>query len=214
MTDPSALLAQELAQELEVLRTRLSECEASVRMVSKGASSEIDEVKTAIIDLIDQVAALQPSHEEQPAPPKRPPVAWVDHADSDAWTELASWVDWLIATYEVRANRAVLPCWPAHRGVAEELAALWQSWKTAAVTVTAAQPSEAMIVWHERHLWPALARFREYTAQFQCHERHKTHRPGEPTSPELLAAALASAPIAGDGAVSDDEPPTPLHVVS
>jgi hypothetical protein len=57
----------------------------------------------------------------------------------------------LTRTYDVQADHMVLPCWLAHRGVAEELAALRTAWQAAG---RGTQPGDAMIDWHDRCCTP------------------------------------------------------------
>ena len=74
------------------------------------------------------------------------------------FTELRDWVDWLITRYELRGEAETIPpCWFLHPVAVEELTALMVAWKSAySQTVTA--PSDALVNWHDRWLWPCLHR--------------------------------------------------------
>ena len=73
-------------------------------------------------------------------------------------SQLRAWVDWLITRYELRAEaQTIPPCWYRHPVAVEELTALMVAWQ-AAYTADEGAPSDALINWHDRWLWPALHR--------------------------------------------------------
>ncbi len=117
----------------------------------------------------------------------------MDYATVQQWAELAGWVDWLVSTYDLLMSRSVLPCWPAHLGVVEELAALRGAWWPAATTARIKEPNDALAQWHDGLLHPCLLRLRQAFQQKSCEDRHTTPRPGHTTDVELLAPALAAA---------------------
>ncbi|MFJ2301065.1 hypothetical protein [Oerskovia paurometabola] len=75
------------------------------------------------------------------------------------WYGLREWVDWYNARYGyAHADFYIPPCWPKHSIAVEELTALMVSHQAAhAVT----EPSDALIAWHDRWLWPAISRLRK-----------------------------------------------------
>jgi len=76
----------------------------------------------------------------------------------ELFTQLREWVDWLITRYELRAEaQTIPPCWYRHPVAVEELTALMVAWQ-AAYTADEGAPSDALINWHDRWLWPALHR--------------------------------------------------------
>jgi hypothetical protein len=85
----------------------------------------------------------------------------VDYATAQDWQDLATWVDWLVCTYDFQPSRADLPCWPAHRGVVEELATLRTAWRMTAAAGRARKPNDGLIYWHDRWLHPCVQRLRE-----------------------------------------------------
>jgi len=93
--------------------------------------------------------------------PKEGPWAWRALGPGrrrDLLTELREWVDWLITRYELRAEaQTIPPCWYRHPVAVEELTGLMVAWR-AAYTQDEAAPSDALINWHDRWLWPALHR--------------------------------------------------------
>jgi hypothetical protein len=176
------------------LAGRLETVESQIRTLAWGVTHETDELKRAVEELRARVDALDP-----PASPAEPPRAWVDSATAHDWRELATWVDWLIHTYDLQPSRAVLPCWPAHRGVAEELAALRAAWRAAAAKAgSCPTPNDALIHWHDRWLHPFLLRQRENFHIKGCQDGHKAVRPPRPTDPQLLAALVDAAERTAD----------------
>lgn len=91
------------------------------------------------------------SPEQLPGPPPR----WDlldDQGTAAALAALRSWVAMLVDRYNL--DNDVPPCWEAHGGAVEELAALHAAWLAAYDPL--AQPADALS-WHE-HLGPALER--------------------------------------------------------
>lgn len=137
--------------------------------------------ETAVIDAITKltarVAALEPPNDKTTTPTPR---RWADRTTTDEWETLVRWVDDLNRSYSLIEDYQIHPCWPAHPGVVEELAALHHAWIIAAIddTVTGPRPAEpaegkkpakparpakggtAYAVWHDRALWPFLERIR------------------------------------------------------
>jgi hypothetical protein len=73
-------------------------------------------------------------------------------------TQLRDWVDWLIDRYDLRGEHCTIPpCWYAHPVAVEELTALMVAWQ-AAYTPEDPTPSDALVNWHDRWLWPTLHR--------------------------------------------------------
>lgn len=93
-------------------------------------------------------------------PPK--PRRWAARATAEDRDALVDWVDELRSTYSLPSGYVVPPCWPAHPGVVEELAALYRAWVSAVLTDEAAalEGSSALSAWHDRWRWPALHRFK------------------------------------------------------
>lgn len=181
--------------ELGRLTAHIAEVESLVRTVAWGVGHETAELKAALADLTARLAELESAEvDAEPTPESDPePQAWVDYATAQDWRDLAGWVDWLVCTYDFLPSRTVLPCWLAHRGVVEELAALRTAWRMAAKTGQDKKPNEALIYWHDRWLHPCVIRLRESFQQKTCTDRHDHTRPGRPTNPDLLAAALVDA---------------------
>jgi len=87
----------------------------------------------------------------------------------------------------------VLGCWPAHRGIAAELAALRIAWRAAAIKGAKPTPNDALIYWHDRWLHPALIRIRGEFQLRNCPDGHTATYTGQPTDSDLLAIAMAAA---------------------
>ncbi len=177
------------AEAIDELAAALEQVQGLVRTVAWGVSRETDELKAALIVLSARVDMLEPPAPEPAAAQEDEPQAWVDYATAKDWADLATWVDWLADTYDLVPGRAVLSCWPAHRGVVEELAALRTAWRAAATAGQAKAPNDALIIWHDRWLHPCVVRLREGFQQKNCLDTHTAPRPRQLTDPELLAAA-------------------------
>jgi len=97
-------------------------------------------------------------------------------------SQLREWVDWLITRYELRAEaQTIPPCWYRHPGAVEELTALMVAWQ-AAYSQDESAPSDALINWHDRWLWPALHRLNVQLRVWpKC--TGGTHEPARPRPP-------------------------------
>lgn len=118
-------------------------------------------------------------------------VAWVDYATDEDWTGLCDWVDWLVGVYDLHDERRVRSCWPAHLGVAEELAALWSAWLEAAARAREAE-GDALAFWHDRYLTPLLARVNRMYNIGLCREKHTTMRKAGLTNRTLVEVRSAA----------------------
>lgn len=106
------------------------------------------------------------------------PHAWSVTAGVEAWHELANWVDGLLETYELIDQ--VMPCWPLHLGVVEELAAMQSAWRQAAAK-NAVGDDDALAFWHDRVLVPTIHRIA--SGFYPIRDCRDGHRP--PTQPRL-----------------------------
>ncbi|MFS0701780.1 hypothetical protein AB6N24_17535 [Cellulomonas sp. 179-A 4D5 NHS] len=178
----------DLMAALSGLLDHVGELEAVMRSTARGATAEIDELRTVVLEVARRLDQLQPAPEPTSDPEPAPvPHAWVDVAEPDDWAVLGEWVDWLHRTYDLPLKVRVRPCWPAHRGVAEELAALRTSWQAAALAAgQATQPGDDLATWHERHLHPCLDRIRSRYAIADCEDGHTAPLSNRPTDTHLL----------------------------
>lgn len=181
----------ELASQLHEIRTQAADIQDVV--------VEVDERLTALeLRAGDRQGTGDGSEPAAAGETKPDPVSWGGCARVGDLEQLAAWVDWLCATYDLNPETAILPCWPAHPGVVEELAALHSAWRSAARSsglTTAAQSatgedSEAMIYWHDRWMHPCLPRLRGVFQAKQCREGHRDVRVNAGTDTDLLAKAL------------------------
>ena len=161
--------------------------ELHARVVA-GENAVID----AITELTDRVAALEPADDNTTTPTPR---RWADRSTADEWDILVRWVDDLNRSYSLIEDYQIHPCWPAHPGVVEELAALHQAWIIATIedAVTGPRPAvpaggkkpakparpakggTAYAVWHDRALWPFLGRIR--SGHYRIHLCKVEHQP-------------------------------------
>lgn len=173
------------------LTGRIEALAEQVARLERSVDAEVDELKAAVLDLLgqlDEVKATAPPAAPQPKEPR----AWVNYASTADWHALTAWVDWLTATYDVTPAHALLPCWPAHLGVAEELAGLWQAWKAAAIASRSATPDDSMATWHDG-LHTTLPRLREDSQMRNCADAHHSPRTAPHTDLKLLATTLVDA---------------------
>ncbi len=147
--------------------------------IVKGLQAYIEELDTDLDNAVARITAL----EAGPSSARNKHQPWVATATDAEWVELAAWVDWLNENYELTSSNRIVPCWPAHVGASEQIAALWHAW-LAAREAQAADIGEHMIAWHERWLWTSLPRIA--TALKNCEsDRHTPPRP--PPPPTKLA---------------------------
>lgn len=113
------------------------------------------------------------------------PWAWryLTEAQQEAlMTELRVWVSWLVDRYELGSTRhQVPPCWSEHPVAVEELTGLMVAWK-AAYTNKNRGPSDDLLAWHDRGLWPCLARLNEQLQVWNAC-RKGSHRDRSATRP-------------------------------
>jgi len=203
----------DLADQVATLRQEVQQLTSLIRTVAHGVGEDTDALGRGLLELTERLDDMDPVP-PQPAPtaastggqdsdPK--PRAWVDYASAQDWRKLAKWVDWLHTTYDLRPNTGVPTCWPAHRGVTEELAALWAAWRQAA---TEARPmvvdddgveepgpqadGSSLVYFHDRWLHPALTRLTALYRIGDCRQGHNTFRAAPTTDTDLLTKAVAS----------------------
>jgi len=201
--DPGPQTSRELAGRLdqveELLRTLAVEVRRDVKDLKRGQARveqpprapSAPEPEPGQLTRDTQQRGPAPSAGEPGAEPE--PKGWADRATGKDWKQLAGWVDWLVTSYDLLLSRSVLPCWPTHRGVVEELAALRTSWRAATKADQAKDPSDALAQWHEGLLHPCLLRLRQTYQQKQCEDRHRPPQPGHTTDPDRLAPLLDDA---------------------
>jgi hypothetical protein len=188
-----ALEIAEVGEEVRDLAQRVDEQDQLVRSVVAGVNSELDAVLRRI-EAVEEKGAAPGTNDDsgQEEPEEEPePRSWIEDATAEDWKALAAWVNWVVQVYELPPSRTILPCWPAHPGVAEELAALRSAWSEAALKAREG-PSDALIYWHDRWFHPALRRIREDTSLRQCADRHKEPAAAQPTDGDLLTAVLTA----------------------
>ena len=126
--------------------------------------------------------AFDALHRRLATTPKDGPWAWAAFGTArrrELFVQLRDWVDWLITRYDLRAEtQTIPPCWYRHPVAVEELTALMVAWQGAYCADEAA-PSDALIAWHDRWLWPTLHRLNEQLRVWaKC--TGGTHQPTRP----------------------------------
>lgn len=147
----------ELESGLRTLAQRVDEVEYNGADAIESLGAELTEVRETLDQLFKVVDELVTKAQEDPLPPQR----WATRATTDDWTRLIAWVDGVRLSLSLtdRAG-AISPCWPAHPGVVEELAALRAAWVRAVITdaKTPKTGSADYIAFYDRWFWPCLNR--------------------------------------------------------
>lgn len=140
---------EELSNALIALAARLDDSEDHF-------GNALEKVGAAVLQLREQLTELLAQEAEKDVDPR----PWSARATSAEWVQLVHWVDWMQASYGTLSVFDIYPCWPAHTGVVEELAGLYRSWRRAQIADTLAgkRGSNDLAAWHDRWLWPLLAR--------------------------------------------------------
>jgi len=144
--------------------------------IVKGLHAYIEELDNDLDNAVARIAAL----EAGPSSAHNKHQPWFVTATDAEWAELAAWVDWLNENYELTSSNRIVPCWPAHVGASEQIAALWHAW-LAAREAQAADIGEHMIAWHERWLWTSLPRIAAALKNCES-DRHTPPRQPPPTT--------------------------------
>jgi hypothetical protein len=110
----------------------------------------------ALIDGLDDDYLQREDQQLRPAnnrdeslPEEVQPVNWKTLTDIEApavWAQLADWVDWFTARYQISV-RKIPACWYRHGDLVEELSALHTAWQ---VSYSTLDGGYGPIGWHER----------------------------------------------------------------
>ncbi len=180
--------------------------EELVRQLALRVKREQGEVEEVLAEILQRLSALEEGQTAQRA--ATPPIAapaggddpagaspWSYRATERDWRELAGWVDWVSHHYAPQLALRVWPCWPAHGGVVEELAALHAAWRAAAhADEESNSASVDLAYWHQMWLWPTLERLRQNYMFKSCETEHTADRPGRLTDPTVLEARITASP--------------------
>lgn len=181
-----------MSDELEQLREQVTALTELVEQMATAGEQEQEATVEAIGRLETAVGGLLEVPTEATETDEAPkPVAWVDYASAEDWVRLCDWVDWLMGAYDLDDARQVWSCWPAHLGVAEELAALWSAWLEAASRAREAD-GDALAFWHDRYLIPFLMRVQRVYNIGLCREGHTSMSLAAPTNRTLIDVRSAA----------------------
>ncbi|MFD9701267.1 hypothetical protein [Lentzea sp. NPDC059081] len=114
------------------------------------------------------------------------------------WRELRWFVDHLVARYPLSSDVSIPPCWYRHTVAVDELTDLYAAWRMA--YSSGDRPSEEMIAWRTRWMWPSLhtlhshADWRECKAQRQHVEPTARQDPTDPDFDDFVEHYLATTP--------------------
>jgi hypothetical protein len=145
-----------------------------------GAAPEFDvpslaEIATEVVnlrlDVTDLTAAVEALtvEEEKERGPSRWAWRYADASTADKlWHELVEFVDWLVTRYELTSEAVTVPpCWYRHPVAVEELTALMAAWQAAYFGRPKAARDD-LIAWHDRWMWPCMARLQERAGWKGC----------------------------------------------
>lgn len=143
-----------------------------------GANRVLDESVQRLADVMESGAG-QPGNAASAASETEAEAGWwTDTATTEDWSELVHWVDHLVEVMLPGITPTLAPCWPAHAGVVEDLAAARASWLRAA-------EADELSGWIDRVLVPLVERFSWWSARF-CKDGHQTPPPARPTDRSLV----------------------------
>lgn len=183
-TTPAAL--SELDSRVEQIERLLARLVKAFNTHRETTGEEIQATATALADL----QRMLTSAVDSPTVDGPGVTPWTERATAQQWHDLATWVDWLCQTYEFRAEVQIYSCWPAHLGIVEELAALWDAWRDAAgrSAVDGAPPgdNDALAFWHDRYLAPCVHRLHAIYSFKECRHQHESGASATLTDRDLL----------------------------
>ncbi len=129
---------------------------------------EIDALRHKVDDL--SVALTHLMRDKEKLTPSRWSWRDIDPLTADKLRrELADWVGWLRKRYPP-LSRAIPDCWADHPVAVEELTALMAAWRHAYHGSDLA--TDALITWHDRWLWPCVARLPKVAGLDACGRQH------------------------------------------
>jgi hypothetical protein len=170
---------------LELLDNGLHELSDRLDHLEDVSADSFEAISKSVLKLQAAVAELV-KKEREPVDPQ----PWAARATPQDWTQLIEWVDWINSAYSILAEYQIHPCWPAHPGVVEELAAVRRAWVRAMVSDSTAKHagSAEITAWHDRWLWATIMRFKEGHYRISnCSEKHNPERVKlRPTDHSLL----------------------------
>jgi hypothetical protein len=135
---------------------------------------DLDQLASEITDAYaDLLSRLETLHGQQAAR-SATPSAWCwrtlgEQGSEELWTELKDWVTWIRHRYPLA--KKIVPCWPEHPEVVEELTALWLAWQAAYE-----QPDPQLTAaadWHDRWLPGLLRRLEHGPHAVDCSDKHQ-----------------------------------------
>ncbi|MGW1072735.1 hypothetical protein [Streptomyces sp. NPDC002537] len=169
-----------------------AELEEHIKKFALGVKREQGQVEEILGEILDRLNALEAGTSGAAGAPD--PLPWSLRATEQDWQDLADWLDWFGRHYAPQLHLRIWPCWPAHGGVVEELAALRAAW-CAAVEADAdpARSGSELAYWHQMWLWPTVERVRQNYMFGECETDHSPDRPGRPTDTAALRTRVAEA---------------------
>ena len=162
-------VADKLARHQESIST----LDKNVNATAVAITNETKARDTAITELAEQINQMQGGTEQATTPR---PWTVTAYGNQQEWDELIAWVDWHNETYLSRTP----PCWPAHRGVTEEFAALRHWWNAA---YQSNKPGKERALWHDAR---TKTSDRIQAALRGCDTEHRPDTTPRPTDTKLI----------------------------
>ncbi|MEU1277675.1 hypothetical protein [Streptomyces sp. NPDC005805] len=186
-----------LAQDVDAMRQHREKLETLVRTFATRVKTDQREIESVLSEILGRLHVLEESRPASASPHgvDRPVGSpWSHRATDRDWRDLSAWVDWLGGHYAPQLHLRIWPCWPAHGGVAEELAALRGAWLAASEADAASGGTgQEMAYWHQMWLWPTVERIHQNYTFKNCESDHSPDRPGRPTDAAALEARIKAA---------------------
>ncbi|GGR34554.1 hypothetical protein [Streptomyces netropsis] len=179
-----------LRQEVARLRPWQESVVEEIKKFALAMKHDYGEVEGALIGVVDRLNSL----ESGAIADQGGQLPWSLRASERDWQDLTAWVDWLRTHYVTQPQLHIAPCWPAHGGVVEELAALRSSWRAATQRDTdPARVGSDLAHWHQNLLWPTIERIRLNYPIAECEADHIPDPPAQPTDIDALTTVMAEA---------------------
>ena len=132
----------------ETSRDELADQQKALEATTRGLDTGLKSVVEALEVLQQRLSEREKQTDWDAVRP------WAAQADPKQWQDLVTWVDWLMKTYRLKST-PIKPCWAAHPGVVEEIAALWEAWLVARASMRR-NPTAEVAYWHDRLLHPTM----------------------------------------------------------
>lgn len=187
----------ELASTSEQQAHQLADLAVVVSELGGSVATALDEVESLREFLLELQRNL--AEREDLSRPNRWTWAFLTRDQAEQlWHELRWFVNHLITRYPLSSDVSIPPCWYQHTVAVDELSDLYAAWRMA--YCSGDRPSEEMIAWRTRWMWPSLhtlhtqADWRECKAQRQHVEPTARQDPTDSGFDDFVRRCLVGTP--------------------